>query len=324
MNKKILITGSAGFIGFHTCLEYLNKGFTVLGVDNLNKYYDVTIKLDRNKILKKYKNFKFKKIDLAKISIRDNFLKKFKPSTVIHLAAQAGVRYSLEAPREYIKSNILATFNLLETFKSEELVHFMVASTSSVYGLNKKFPFKENESTDTPISIYAATKKSVENLCHAYSYNFKMPITVLRFFTVYGPWGRPDMALFKFVKNTIKKKPIDVYNFGKMKRDFTYVKDVSKSLLLLCNKPPQKKENFYRVLNIGNQNIVLLKKFISIIEKVLGLKTKRKYMKMQKGDVKQTLSNTNKLKSIIKFQPKTDIEIGIKNFIEWYKNYYKI
>ena len=321
--KKIIITGCSGFIGFHTCLEYLKKGFYVLGVDNLNKYYDVNIKLERNKILKKYKNFNFKKIDLAKINPKKNYLKKFKPQTVIHLAAQAGVRYSLEAPEEYIKSNIIASFNLLETFKDQNIKHFMIASTSSVYGLNTNFPFKENENTDTPISIYAATKKSVENLCHAYSYNFKIPITSLRFFTVYGPWGRPDMALFKFVKNTLKKKPIDVYNFGNMKRDFTYVKDVSKSLLLLCNKPPKKNENFYRVLNIGNQNIVLLKKFISVIEKVLHLKTKRKYMEMQKGDVKQTLSNTQKLKSIIKFQPKTKIEVGIKNFIGWYKEYFK-
>ena len=219
MNKKIIITGSAGFIGFHTCLEYLNRGYIVLGVDNLNKYYDVSIKIERNKILKKYKNFQFKLLDLANINIKNNFLKKFKPSIVIHLAAQAGVRYSLEAPEEYIKSNIIATFNLLETFKSEKLRHFMVASTSSVYGLNKKFPFEESTNTDTPISIYAATKKSVENLCHAYSYNYKIPITALRFFTVYGPWGRPDMALFKFVKNTIKRKPIDIYNFGKMKRE---------------------------------------------------------------------------------------------------------
>jgi UDP-glucuronate 4-epimerase len=324
MKKKIIITGSAGFIGFHTCLEYLNKGFIVLGIDNLNKYYDVRIKLERNKILKAYKNFYFKKIDLANFNTKKNILKKFNPSIVIHLAAQAGVRYSLEAPEEYVKSNIIATFNLLETFKSEKLKHFMVASTSSVYGLNKKFPFKESTNTDTPISIYAATKKSVENLCHAYSYNFKMPITALRFFTVYGPWGRPDMALFKFVKNTINRKPIDVYNFGKMKRDFTYVKDVSRSLFLLFKKPPRKKDNYYRVLNIGNQNIVLLTKFISVIEKVLGLKTKRKYMKMQQGDVKQTLSNTDKLKRLVKFQPKTHIEVGIKNFINWYKEYFKI
>ena len=322
MKKKVIITGSAGFIGFHTCLEYLNKGFTVLGVDNLNKYYDVKIKLERNKILKKFKNFKFKKIDLSKLNNKSNPLKKFQPDIIIHLAAQAGVRYSLEAPEEYINSNIIATFNILETFKNTKLKHLMVASTSSVYGLNKNFPFEESENTDTPISIYAATKKSVENICHAYSYNFKMPITSLRFFTVYGPWGRPDMALFKFVKNTLNNKSIDVFNYGKMKRDFTYVKDVSRSLFLLKNKPPSKRQNNYQVLNIGNQNIVLLNKFILTIEKILGLKAKKKYLPMQMGDVKQTLSNTKKLKKLINFSPSTRIEIGIQNFIKWYKDYF--
>ena len=322
MKKRVIITGSAGFIGFHTSLEFLNNGYKVLGIDNINKYYDVNIKLERNKILKKFKNFKFKKIDLSKLNNKSNSLQKFQPDIVIHLAAQAGVRYSLEAPEEYINSNIIATFNILETFKNTKLKHLMVASTSSVYGLNKKFPFKESDKTDTPISIYAATKKSVENICHAYSYNFKMPITALRFFTVYGPWGRPDMALFKFVKNTLKNKPIDVFNYGKMKRDFTYVKDVSRSLFLLKNKPPSKKQNNYQVLNIGNQNIVLLNKFILTIEKILGLKAKKKYLPMQMGDVKQTLSNTKKLKKLINFSPSTRIEVGIQNFIKWYKDYF--
>lgn len=322
---KILVTGSAGFIGFHLSLLFLKKGHKVFGVDNLNSYYDVKLKKKRNSILKKYNNYSFKKINLHNLKTKDNELKKFKPNIVVHLAAQAGVRYSLEAPEAYIDSNIVGTFNILETFKNiRETKHILIASTSSVYGLNEKFPFREDMNTDTPISLYAATKKSVENLSHAYAYNFNKPITILRFFTVYGPWGRPDMALFKFVKNALVNKKIEVFNFGKMERDFTYVGDVVRAIYKLKNCKPNKQKNYYQVVNIGNQKTIKLTKFINSIEKNLKVKINKIFKSMQTGDIKKTLSNSKKLFKLCKFKPQTNYDQGIKNFINWYKTYYKI
>ena len=333
--KKILVTGSAGFIGFSISLRLLKKGHKILGYDSINNYYDVKLKNSRNRILKKFKNFSFVKGKLEdQKKINKNVL-NFKPQIIIHLAAQAGVRYSLDAPRKYISSNILGTFNIIEVAHRNRVKHLMIASSSSIYGSNQQSKFKETDKADNQLSIYASTKKSTESLAHSYSSLWKIPTTVLRFFTVYGPWGRPDMAYFKFTKSIINNKSIDVYNNGKMYRDFTYIDDVTKSIELLINKAPniKQKNKFkndslsnvapYRVVNIGNQKKIYLKKFIQCIEKKLSKKGIKKYMKMQKGDVKETLSNTILLQQITKFKPIVNYNKGISNFVDWYKKFYK-
>tara|TARA_B100001057_G_scaffold226392_1_gene226767 strand:- start:4953 stop:5960 length:1008 start_codon:yes stop_codon:yes gene_type:complete len=333
---KILITGSSGFIGFHLSLLLLKKGNQVLGIDCMNHYYDVKLKKARLNILNKHKNFSFIKIKLEdEIKIKSIF-KKFKPKVVIHLAAQAGVRYSIDKPRVYLKSNIDGSFNVIEASYKVNVKHLIMASSSSVYGANPNIPFKEIDKTETQLSIYAATKKANESMAHSYSNIWKIPITMLRFFTVYGPWGRPDMALFKFTKGIIKNTSIDVYNNGKMYRDFTYIDDIVKGIYLLINKAPNKKQigkykndslsNVapFRILNIGNSNKVLLLNFLKEIEKSLKKKSIRKYLPLQKGDVKKTLSNINLLKSLTRYEPKTNYKKGIKEFIKWYKEYYKI
>jgi len=278
-NKKILITGTSGFIGFSLALNLLKKGHKILGYDSINNYYDVNLKLSRNKILKKFKNFSFIKGELEDQKKLNKNVLKFKPQIIIHLAAQAGVRYSLDVPRKYLSSNIIGTFNIIEIAHKIKVKHLLMASSSSVYGANKKSIFKETDKTDTQLSIYAATKKSAESIAHSYSSLWKIPITMLRFFTVYGPWGRPDMAYFKFTKAIIKNKKIDVYNKGEMYRDFTYIDDVTKSIELLINKiPSQNKKKQYkndslsnvapfRIINIGNRKKVYLKNFISALEK---------------------------------------------------------
>jgi len=334
--KKIFVTGSAGFIGFSLSLSLLKKGYKICGYDSINNYYDVKIKYARLKILRKYKNFTFVSAKLENNHKLNKILEKFKPEVIIHLAAQAGVRYSLLKPRNYLSSNIDGTFNIIEAAHKIKIKHLLIASTSSVYGANTSMPFKETDKTDTQLSIYAATKKSTESLAHSYSSLWKIPITMLRFFTVYGPWGRPDMALFKFTKNIIKNKKIDVFNRGEMYRDFTYIDDVVRSIELLINKIPKlntkKKFKFdsisnvapYRVVNIGNEKKIFLKSFINEIEKNLNKKAKYHMMPMQKGDVKETISNTNLLKSLTKFKPRVTYIEGIKNFVKWYKNYFKI
>jgi UDP-glucuronate 4-epimerase len=334
-NKKILITGTAGFIGFSLALNLLKKGHNILGYDSINDYYDVNLKLSRNKILKKFKNFIFIKGDLEDQKKLDKSVLKFKPQIIIHLAAQAGVRYSLDAPRKYLSSNIIGTFNIIEIAHKIKVKHLLIASSSSVYGANKQSVFKETDKTDTQLSIYAATKKSIESIAHSYSSLWKIPITMLRFFTVYGPWGRPDMAYFKFTNSIIKNKKIDVYNKGEMYRDFTYINDVTMSIELLINKAPsQNKKNIYkndslsnvapfRIINIGNQKKVYLKDFISALEKKLDKKANKNNMTMQKGDVKKTLSNTNLLYQITNYKPKVNYVAGISAFVEWYKKYYK-
>ena len=331
---KIIVTGSSGFIGFHVSKKLLESGKKVHGVDSMNNYYDVNLKKARLSILKKYKNFSFSKAKIENKENLDKAFKKFKPVVVIHLAAQAGVRYSIEKPRVYLDSNITGTYNIIEISKKLNVKHLIMASSSSVYGANKKIPFKEIDKTETQMSIYAATKKSNESMAHAYSNIWKVPITMVRFFTVYGPWGRPDMALFKFTRGILNKKKIDVYNNGKMYRDFTYIDDIVSGINLLIKKVPNTKQLGkykndslspiapFRILNIGNTKKVYLLDFIKEIEKVLGKKAKRNYMPLQKGDVKQTLSNTNLLKKITKYNPKTNFKTGIRKFLDWYLEYY--
>jgi len=334
-NKKILITGASGFIGFSLALNLLKKGYKILGYDSINDYYDVNLKLSRNRILNKFKNFSLIKGELEDQKKLNKNVLKFKPQIIIHLAAQAGVRYSLDVPRKYLSSNIIGTYNIIEIAHKIKVKHLLIASSSSVYGANKQSAFKETDKTDTQLSIYAATKKSTESIAHSYSSLWKIPITMLRFFTVYGPWGRPDMAYFKFTNAIIKNKKIDVYNKGEMYRDFTYIDDVTKSIELLINKiPSQNKKKQYkndslstvapfRIINIGNQKKVYLKNFISALEKKLNKKANKNNMSMQKGDVKKTLSNTNLLYQIIKYKPKINYINGISAFVDWYKNYHR-
>ena len=332
---KILITGSSGFIGFHLAKLLLEKKHKIHGYDSMNNYYDVKIKKARLDILKKYNNFSFTKGSLENEKKLKQIFKKFKPKTVIHLAAQAGVRYSIDKPRVYLNSNIIGTFNIIETSHIHNVKHLIMASSSSVYGANKNIPFREIDKTETQLSIYAATKKATESMAHAYSNIWKIPITMLRFFTVYGPWGRPDMALFKFTEGILNNKKIDIYNNGKMYRDFTYIDDIVKGIQLLLNKIPNNKiikkyKNDslssvapFRILNIGNTKKVFLLDFIKQIEIELSKKAIRNYMSLQKGDVKQTLSNTDLLKKMTGYNPKTNYKSGIRKFLNWYKDYYK-
>ena len=331
---KIIVTGSSGFIGFHVSKKLLGSGNKVHGIDSMNNYYDVNLKKARLAILKKFKNFSFSKAKIENSKDLGKAFKKFKPTIVIHLAAQAGVRYSIEKPRVYMDSNIIGTYNIIEIAKRLNVKHLIMASSSSVYGANKKIPFKELDKTETQMSIYAATKKSNESMAHAYSNIWKIPITMVRFFTVYGPWGRPDMALFKFTKGILNNKKIDIYNNGQMYRDFTYIDDIVNGINLLISKIPSTKQLGkykndslssiapFRILNIGNTKKVFLLDFIKEIEKVLGKKAKRNYMPLQKGDVKQTLSNTSLLKKITNYNPKTNFKTGIRNFLDWYLEYY--
>ena len=331
---KIFITGSSGFIGFHLSKKLLDTGHSIHGLDSMNNYYDIKLKKARHQILKKYKKFYFTKGKIENQKILSKSILKFKPSIIIHLAAQAGVRYSIEKPRVYLDSNITGTYNVIECAKKVNIKHLLIASSSSVYGANKKFPFKEIDKTETQLSIYAATKKSTESIAHSYANIWKIPTTMLRFFTVYGPWGRPDMALFKFTKGIINKKKIDIYNNGKMYRDFTYINDIVEGISGLINKPPNIKQFGkikndslspvapFRILNIGNTHKVYLLNFINALEKELGVKAIRNYMPMQKGDVKTTLSDITLLKKLTGYNPRTNYKIGIKKFLDWYLSYY--
>ena len=332
---KIFITGSSGFIGFHLSKKLLEKGHSVHGFDSMNNYYDVQLKKKRYQILNKNKKFSFTKGKIENQKILSKSILKFKPKIIIHLAAQAGVRYSIEKPRVYLDSNITGTYNIIELAKKVNVKHLLIASSSSVYGANTKLPLKETDKTETQLSIYAATKKSTESIAHSYSNIWKIPITMLRFFTVYGPWGRPDMALFKFTKGMINKKKIDIYNRGKMYRDFTYIDDIVEGVRVLINKAPNTKQLGkikndslspvapFRILNIGNNHKVYLLDFINILEKELGIKAIRNYMPMQKGDVKMTLSDTTLLKKLTGYNPKTSYKVGIKKFLKWYLLHYK-
>ena len=334
MKTKIFVTGSSGFIGFHITKKYLDKGYKVHGFDSMDSYYDINLKKSRLKILRKYKNFSFTKNKIENLKVLNNSINKFRPKIIIHLAAQAGVRYSLSNPEVYLKSNIVGTFNIIECAKKYKVKHLIIGSSSSVYGANKKFPFKEIDKADSQISIYAATKKTTENLAHSYSSLWKIPITILRFFTVYGPWGRPDMAYFKFTKNILDGKKINIFNKGKMYRDYTFIDDVVEGIYKLSFKIPKlnpikkyKNDSLshvapFRVFNVGNTKKVLLLDFISTLEKILGKKAKKKYLPMQKGDVYSTLSDISLLQKITGYKPKTKYQDGIKKFLNWYKSYY--
>ena len=335
MKSKIYITGSSGFIGFHTAKRLLNKGIKVHGFDSMNTYYDLKLKKDRLNILKKYKNFSFTKGLLENEKVLSNSISKFKPSIIIHLAAQAGVRFSLENPKNYLNSNIVGTFNILKNAHKINIKHLIIGSSSSVYGANKKIPFQEIDKADHQVSFYAATKKSTESLAHSYSSLWKIPVTMLRFFTVYGPWGRPDMAYFKFTKKILEGKRIDIFNKGKMYRDYTYIDDIVDGIFKLTHKVPKlnsvkkyKNDSLShvaptRILNIGNTKKILLSDFINTLEKELKIKIKKNYMPMQKGDVLSTLSDSSLLKKITRYNPKTNYKTGIKKFLKWYLDYYK-
>ena len=322
LKKKILITGAAGFIGYHASKFFLKNKYRVLGIDNLNKYYDVKLKKIRLYNLKKFENFKFTKVELVNFKKLYKVITKFKPEYIIHLAGQAGVRYSLNNPRTFINSNIMGTFNILEICKNIKPKHTIIASSSSVYGNNKKLPFKETLNCNTPLSVYASTKLSCEHLSHTYAYIHQIPLTALRFFSVYGPYGRPDMTPFKFLELQSKNKAIEIYNYGKMSRDFTYVEDVVKYLSLILKKPSKKKIP-YQVINISNGKKIKLMGFINNIEKIAHIKFKKKFKKKNILDLKDTFSNNLFLKKHIKINYKieTNIVTGIKKFVDWYKNY---
>ena len=327
---KILVTGVAGFIGFHISKSLLlNNKVEIIGLDNINDYYLTQLKEYRLSILYNNDNFKFYKLDLIEKDKLSQILIKEKPDYIIHLAAQAGVRNSIENPHIHIKSNITGFLNILETSRLIKLKHLVFASSSSVYGLNNTPFFSELDNVDKPASIYASSKKSNENMSYVYSHLYKLPITGLRFFTVYGPWGRPDMAYFKFVKNIIQGKPIDVYGFGKMQRDFTYIDDVVWGIKSIIDKPPlvSKKDNGetipWQIFNIGNNKPVELEKFIKVIETELRKKSKKIYKEMMMGDVVSTAANIDKIRKYSGYNPSTTIEKGIPKFISWYKSYYK-
>lgn len=332
---KILVTGAAGFIGFHTSKTLLEENHHVIGIDNLNTYYDINLKLARLNLLKEKEAFEFIKLDIADRNHISQLFQQYQFDIVIHLAAQAGVRYSIENPYAYIDSNLVGFGNLLENCRQAKIQHFIYASSSSVYGANTKQPFSESDNVDHPLALYAATKKSNELMAHSYANLYNLPCTGLRFFTVYGPWGRPDMALFKFVKNILADQPIDVYNHGKMERDFTYIDDVVAGIVRLAQSPatpdtqwnshsPNPSTSFapYRIYNIGNGKPVDLMDYIQEIEKCLGKQAKIHFMGMQDGDVPKTWSDCSQLQESINYSARTDIQTGIKSFIAWYQNVY--
>ena len=317
---KILITGCAGFIGFHLSKE-LSKKNKIIGIDNLNKYYDVSLKKNRLNLLKK--NFKFYKLDIVNKKKLTNVFIKEKPDIVINLAAQAGVRYSITNPDAYTNSNVIGFFNILNLCKEFKVSHFLFASTSSVYGDQKKMPIKENYSIFNPIQYYAATKAANELMATSYSNLYNLKITGMRFFTVYGPWGRPDMALFRFTEGILKNKKINVYNHGLHSRDFTYVDDCVKGIIKLIKRKNLKKKNF-DVFNIANGKSEKLSEFIKIIEKTLNLKSRKNLLALQRGDIKKTFASIKKIKSVTNYSPKVSIQEGIPNFVAWYKDYYNL
>jgi UDP-glucuronate 4-epimerase len=335
--KSILITGSAGFIGFHLSIRASKAGYKVVGIDNLNAYYDVNLKKSRLSILSNLPGFEFHQADISDQKCLQEIFSKNNFSAVINLAAQAGVRYSLVNPHAYLESNIHGFLNILEACRNYKVEHLIYASSSSVYGANKKMPFSVHHNVDHPISLYAASKKANELMAHTYAALFGLPTTGLRFFTVYGPYGRPDMALFIFTKAIVEGRPIEVYNNGEMKRDFTYVDDIVEAITRLIPKVPEPNTSWsgytpdpatsfapYRIYNIGNNQPVELTKFISIIEEKLGKKAVRKLMPIQEGDVPETFADVDDLMRDVNFKPATPIETGIENFIRWYLEYYNI
>jgi UDP-glucuronate 4-epimerase len=324
MKKIQIVTGAAGFVGFSVSLSLLKKGNNIIGIDNVNNYYDTLIKKKRISILKKYKNFQFLKIDLNDLNKLKYNLNSYNIEKVFHFAAQAGVRHSINHPEEYVSNNLVATFNILEFCRKKKIGRLIFASSSSVYGKTNSKKIKENNNTDRPLQFYAATKKSCELMAHSYSSMYNIKTTVLRFFTLYGPWGRPDMALFKFTKSILENKYIEVYNNGKHTRDFTYIDDAVDAIIKTGNEKLSPKENF-KIYNIGNGKPVKLMHYISLIENKLKIKAKIKYFPMQKGDVEGILSDNTKIKKLKTFnQSKIDVETGVNRFIDWFRAYHKI
>lgn len=333
----VLVTGAAGFIGFHLCKKLLEGGTEVVGLDNLNDYYDVTLKQSRLAILEEHKAFRFTQTDLKEKVALDKLFQEHTFEIVVNLAAQAGVRYSITHPYAYLDSNVIGFLNVLEACRYFRPKHLIYASSSSVYGTNKRMPFSAHDSVDHPLALYAASKKANELMAHAYSNLYQLPVTGLRFFTVYGPYGRPDMALFLFTKAILEGRPIDVYNFGKMKRDFTYIDDIVEGIVKLIPKVPKANTNWnarqpdpassfapYRIFNIGNNKPVELLNFIEVLEEKLGRKSVKNFLPMQDGDVEETYADISDLEKEIGFKPYTAIEGGIEKFVNWYREYYKI
>ncbi len=322
---KILVTGAAGFIGFHLCKFLIKKNLYIVGIDNLNTYYDINLKKNRLKILNslKNKNFKFKKLDISNYHSLKKLFSEHNFTHVINLAAQAGVRYSITQPKQYIKSNINGFYNILHLSKENKVNHFLYASSSSVYGNNDKFPLKEKFLTDTPLSLYAASKKTNEILAFSYSNIYKLPTTGLRFFTVYGPYGRPDMALFKFVKNIISKKPIELFNKGNHERDFTYIDNVIDPIYKLLKRKSLQSIP-YQILNISNGKSIKLRYFLKLIEEELSERAIVKKLDLQVGDVKKTHGDLTNLNKKIKLNKRINVKFGIKKFIKWYIDYYQL
>jgi len=335
--RSVLVTGSAGFIGFHLSALLLAEGFRVVGYDAMTDYYDVRLKERRHQILSAHPNFACVIGDIEDFDTLSSVCKTERPDVIVHLAAQAGVRHSLEAPRAYINANIVGTFNVMECAKELGVAHLLMASTSSVYGANTEMPYNELHKADSQLTIYAATKKANEAMAHSYAHLWNIPTTMFRFFTVYGPWGRPDMALFKFTKGILENTPIDIYNHGEMYRDFTYVEDLVRAIRLLIDvvpKGPSQLEDVvegdslseaapYRVVNIGNSEKVRLLDFIEAIEASTGRKAIRNYMDMQQGDVPATWADASLLQRLTGYKPQTNIKTGVENFVSWYRDYYE-
>ena len=334
IDGNILVTGAAGFIGAALTKKLIENGMKVIGIDNLNDYYDTNLKKKRIEIINQLKlknklSWNFYKCDISNEKSLKKIFSKFNPRIVINLAAQAGVRYSLTFPEKYITSNLVGFSNILENCIKHEIEHLIFASSSSVYGGNKELPFSEDQNVDNPVSLYGATKKSNELMAHAYSHLYNLPVTGLRFFTVYGPWGRPDMAPMKFTKSILNKEPIDIYNNGNLSRDFTYIDDIIQGIYRCCFKPAtiiKNKMSYslapYRVFNIGNGKPIKLMDFINLLEKKLDIEAVKNFLPMQQGDVFETFANTENLRNWIKYKPNTNLDEGLDKFVEWYKNYY--
>ncbi len=335
-NRRALVTGTAGFIGSHLAQLLLDEGFEVCGYDGMTDYYDVNLKRRRHQMLLQNARFSAHEGMLEDNDLLSRIADEFKPQVIVHLAAQAGVRYSLENPRAYIDSNVVGTFNVMEVARRHEVEHLLMASTSSVYGANEDMPFTETEKADTQLTIYAATKKANEAMGHSYAHLWNLPVTMFRFFTVYGPWGRPDMALYKFVEGILDNRPIDIYNNGEMYRDFTYVTDLVRGIRLLIDAPPVKPESAeaiepgdslspagpFRVVNIGNSDKVRLLDFVEAIETSLGKEAIRNYMPLQMGDVPATWADASLLQRLTGYKPQTDYRDGVAQFVAWYRDYY--
>ena len=337
MHRKVLVTGAAGFIGFHLSERLTKLGNEVIGLDNLNDYYDVNLKIDRLRQMEGRGNFRFLRLDLADRNSMSELFSRERFDVVVNLAAQAGVRYSLINPHAYIENNISGFLNILEGCRRHQVKHLVFASSSSVYGANTKMPFSVHQNVDHPVSLYGATKKANELMAHAYSGLFKIPCTGLRFFTVYGPWGRPDMVLFLFTKAILDGKPIDVFNYGRMRRDFTYIDDIIEGVARVMDRIPEPNPQWdgdrpdpasgsgpYRLYNIGNNNPVELMRFIEVLENCLGKKAEKHLLPMQAGDVPATFADVDDLMKDVGFKPSTPIEIGVQRFVEWYRTYYRV